>query len=394
VFSVLKCITAASCYAIGSSSGSRWHSITITSLPSYPLPLFRLHPIVNWQTLSAPVPSALAPCNLSSSLIHVGPSSSCASTLPLTLRLSSSSLPSFTPDVSITPVCYYSTSSNVSIACVFDQQQRTFFSTVPCGDAAVISGVTGIKVTCKAVQVASSGASLAFSSTGALSFLFPSPPVDFGLECLRLPHASFSWTLPASSPPRYVSVLISGGAVIGQQQIEPSLPYESASVTWLLPAAASWVASCVASVYRSDVCINPRSSAASSGGNATETDFVFTSCPDFPRIDLKAIELFLPPEDDELGDSAVKEAACYSQWVCSCVGADVAAPTALGVISNGTHGAIAVAPDASNQAAGRFSVRSTACCTPLPPSPSPSVLPQVFLRAADGRLPFFKTDTG
>lgn len=352
-FPVLKCVPAASCFAINSSNGSLWHSVTISSLPVHPLPLFRLHSIVNWQSSSSFAQSSPSQCNLSSHFIHINPSSSCASTLPLTLHLSPSSSSSPNSDVLITPFCPHASSSNVSVACSLGPYRHPVLATTRCGRAAVVSGASGLKVTCKVVQHAWSASPSAFSSSAEVSFLLPSPPVDFGLHCLRQPHTTFAWTSPASPPPHYIAILIARGVVIGQQQISTALPYESLSVKWLLPATAPWVASCVASAYRSHVCVR----------GASETDFVSTSCPDVPFINRNAFEPSLPPIVDEHG----ADAACYSQWSCSCVGADVAVPTALGIISNATHGAMTLMRGSSGLSSGALSVSELGALSSFPP---------------------------
>ncbi len=382
-------VAAVSCAAI-ENGDSRWHSITITSLPSYPLPLFRLHPIVNWQAMSAAAPLASVQCNLSSSFIHVNPSSPCGATIPLTLHLASSSIPASNADLFITPSCAQPASSNVSIACDLGNQQQIFASS-RCGQPAVITGVSGRRVTCNALQHVWSGGAIAFSSTAAVSFLIPSPPRDVNLDCIRLLHATFTWSPPASPPPHYIAVLLSRGSVIGLQQITPSYPFELASVKWLLPATTPFAASCVASVYRSDVCVTSYSRASGVDGNFSETDYVFTSCPDMPRIDLSVIDLSQPSQD---GYSDTGEHACYSQWICACVDVNVAAPVARSLVTNGTHGAVSLAQSVPHQGVGETLVsvavrQHTLCFHALN-----IISLQVSLRAVRSRLPFFKAKTG
>ena len=244
---ILNLYTAASCVVLGdSSSSSRWHAVTIASVPAFPLPLFRLHPIVNWAATYASETTAQGPCNLSSALVFISPSSPCAATLPLTLRLAPS--PLSPADVVITPSCPHTPYSNVSISCNVRPQQSLVVTT-RCGQPAVFSGAAGRTITCRALQHAWSGGGKAFSSTGDATFLLPSPPSQLAVHCHRPPHASFAWAPPASPPSHYMAALVARGAVIGLQRIEPSLPYETVRVRWLLPATAPWAASCVASVY-------------------------------------------------------------------------------------------------------------------------------------------------
>jgi hypothetical protein len=175
---------------------------------------------------------------------------------------------------------------------------------------------------------------------GSISFLLPSPPINLQLHCLRHSQSTFSWLPPPSPPPHYLAVLVSQGAIIGRQTIASSLQFESVLVKWLMPITAQWVASCVASVYFSSLCVG--SSSSGGGGGSYDSSSVSTGCPDVSRANLAVTESAEPLEGNGRLPRNEVEPACFSQWTCVCVSVDVEMVDSIGVLNNGTHGAMAV----------------------------------------------------
>jgi hypothetical protein len=281
--------------------------------------------------------------------MFVSPSSTCAATFPISLQMTvtSSSPSAADANALIIPVCSYSTSTNISIACFRDHlQQSVTPATTRCGSPAVISGSSGVKMTCRAVYHAWNGADGVLSSSSAISFLIPSPPINFELSCIRNPRVSFAWLPPPSPPPYYVAVMIVSGTVLGRQRVMSGTLFERLSVTWTLPAAAQWVATCVSSVYVSDFCQSNIRNASNitSSGSFTSKPLVSTTCPDSPQVDLSDIE---SDEPLDIVRNDAMERSCFSMWVCACARGDVDAPKARGVMNNATHVAVDFADVAS-----------------------------------------------
>jgi hypothetical protein len=217
-----------------------------------------------------------------------------------------------------------------------------------CGQAAIISSAgEGYLTTCTALQHDSSDGRkniASFSSTGSVSFLVAASPVNFELQCIRHLFATFSWLPPPSPPPLYLAVLVVEGKIVGQRAVTAmsSLPFERTDVSWLLPSAARWVSSCVASVYHSEVCIRSNSGG---GGAHFDDSFVQTGCVDSPFVNLNRVEVEI--SEPSMHPHDPDHSICLSHWVCKCVRVGVEFVSALAVVSNSTHGMIAVTQHAT-----------------------------------------------
>jgi hypothetical protein len=91
----------------------------------------------------------------------------------------------------------------------------------------------------------------------------------------------------------------------------------------------------------SNVCIHSRSNQ----GDDVGSHDISTGCPDVSRVNLNAIEH--AEAHYEGGNGAFEatdqnELACFSRWSCLCIRVDAVAPLAHNVMTNGTHGAVAV----------------------------------------------------
>jgi hypothetical protein len=84
---------------------------------------------------------------------------------------------------------------------------------------------------------------------------------------------------------------------------------------------------------------------------------VVTGCPDNGLVDLSAVEYSVQAESDPIDGGGNGQSLCYSEWLCVCVRVGERVPSAVGVISNGTHGAVLVSRGEQEGATGVVSVR-------------------------------------
>ncbi len=98
------------------------------------------------------------------------------------------------------------------------------------------------------------------------------------------------------------------------------------------------------SVYFSGLCVSSSSSStnSSSGGSSYDSSSIPTGCPDISRVNLDVAESAETLVDSVRIPGNEIESACFSQWTCVCVKVEVDVAEAVGVMNNGTHGAMVV----------------------------------------------------